>query len=323
MYSAITNLFYKLLVLLLSLSVGCAGGSVSPSTEATIAPKDEESCKLTSVLWADMQISDYLLKRNAPMVAACEDIANAQGTIDSLVMVGDIAENGKGTEYRVVLDNLNMFKGKVNHILPATGNHDIRLRVFSNTVKTFSEFSSSVNEALQLDKLYYSYEVNGYKFIILGSTRTEFEEAYINDVELNWLDSELKDATADGKPAFVILHQPLKDTHNLPDAWGSPIPTAGSVGAQSDELKRIMSSYKNVFLITGHLHSGFADHTYEDIDGNHGVNLPSLTIADDGYQHTGTGIVMEVYENSVLFRARDFSTGEYLPQFDHEWAIEK
>lgn len=323
MYSTITNIFYKILVMLLSLTVGCAGGSIYPSQDAAITPKDEENCKMTAVLWADTQISDYLLSRDEYMKAACRDIAAANGTIDALVIAGDIAENGKGSEYRVVLDNLNMFKGKVNNILPATGNHDIRLRIFGNTVKTFSEFSSAVNEKLNLDKLYYSYEVNGYKFIVMGSTRTEFEESYIDETELNWLDGQLKEATANGLPAFVILHQPLKDTHNLPDAWGSPIPTAGSVGAQSDDLKKIMSSYKNVFLITGHLHSGFASYTYEEIDGIHGVNLPSLTIADDGYEHTGTGIVMEVYEDTVLFRARDFSQGTYLPQFDMEYKIVK
>lgn len=323
MYTTITNLFYKLLVLLLSISVGCAGGSVAPSTDTPIAPENADECKMTAVLWADMQISDYLLSRNEPMKAACLDIANATEKIDALAMVGDIAENGKGSEYRVVLDNLNLFKGKVDNILPATGNHDIRLRIFSNTVKTFSEFSSSVNESLNLDKLYYSYEVNGYKFIVLGSTRTEFEEAYINEAELNWLDSELKSATENGLPVFVLLHQPLKFTHNLPDAWGSPIKSAGSVGAQSDDLKRIMSGYKNVFLITGHLHSGFASYTYEEIDGIHGVNLPSLTVAGDGYGHTGTGLVMEVYGDTVKFRARDFSKGEYLPQFDMEYTIVK
>lgn len=323
MYSFITNIFYKILVLLLSLSVGCAGGSVYPSEDAAIKARDTDNCKMTAVLWADMQISDYLLSRNEPMKAACRDIAAAEGTIDALVMAGDIAENGKGAEYRVVLDNINMFKGKVSNILPASGNHDIRLRIFNNTVKTFSEFSSSVNENLALDKLYYSYDVNGYRFIILGSTRTEFEEAYIDEAELAWLDAELKSATENGLPAFVILHQPLKYTHNLPDAWGSPIESAGSVGAQSDDLKRIMSAYKNVFLITGHLHSGFSSYTYEEIDGIHGVNLPSLTIADDGYAHTGTGLVMEVYEDTVLFRARDFSQGTYLPQFDMEFTIVK
>ena len=323
MYSTVTNIFYKILVLLLSLTVGCAGGSVYPSQDNIIKAQDEESCKMTAVLWADTQISDYLLSRDEYMKAACRDIAATDGSIDALVLAGDIAENGKGSEYRVVLDNLNIFKGKVDSILPATGNHDIRLRIFGNTVKTFAEFSSSVNENLNLDKLYYSYEVNGYRFIVLGSTRTEFEEAYINETELNWLDSQLKEATANGMPAFVVLHQPLKDTHNLPDAWGSPIQSAGSVGAQSDDLKKIMSGYENVFLITGHLHSGFSSYTYEEINGIHGINLPSLTIADDGYKHTGTGIVMEVYENKVLFRARDFSEGKYLPQFDTEYSLVK
>lgn len=323
MFNTITEVFYKILVLLLTLRVGCAGGVTPPSKDATIAPENAEACKMTAVLWGDPQISDYILERNNTIVAACQDISNTEGTIDALVIAGDITENGKGSEYRVLLDDLNMFKGKVNHILPATGNHDIRLRLFANSVKTFAEFASHVNSSLKLDKLYYSYEVNGYKFIILGSTRTEFEEAHIDRTELEWLDNELNDATANGLPAFVVIHQPLKNSHNLPAAWGSPFNSAGSVGKQSDDLKRIMSKYQNVFFINGHLHSGFAPHTYEEIEGIHSINLPSLTVIDDGYKHKGTGLVMEVYEDSVVFRARDFLKGEYLPQFNMTYQIVK
>ena len=154
----------------------------------------------------------------------------------------------------------------------------------------------------------------------MGTDKTEFEESYFSDEQLAWLDANLKDATADGKPAFVVCHQTLKNTHGLPDTWNSPIESAGSVGDQSDELYEIMNRYTNVFMISGHLHTGIGQYTYEKLGTIHSVNLPSLSInnKDGDYNDAGIGFTMEVLDDSVLFRARDFAKGAYLPDYDIE-----
>lgn len=318
MNTVFANIMYKLLVLLMSLSVlGC--GSLSPDTADPIASLDKENVKLTAVYWGDTQVSDYMPERQKNVLAACEDVNHSAEEIDALIIAGDIAENGKAAEYKLVLDDLGKIDN-VKHFIMATGNHDIRLRLFSRTVATFGEFVNMLEPELRLDRLYYSYEVNGYSFIVLGSTRTVFEEAYIDDNELAWLDSELADATADGKPAFVIVHQPLKLTHDLPDAWNSPFDFAGSIGEQSDAVTAILNKYDNVFLLTGHLHSGLGENNFEQIGNFVSVNVPSVGIVskDGGYEAAGTGYMIEVYEDSVLFRARNFAGGVYLPDFDRE-----
>lgn len=321
MNSLFANIMYKLLVFLMSLSVLSCGG-ISPDTSDRITSRDSESVKLTAVYWGDTQVSDYMPERQKNVAAACEDVNNAAESIDALVIAGDIAENGKAAEYRLVLDDLGKID-TVEHFIMATGNHDIRLRIFSQTVATFSEFVNVLEPNLQLDKLYYSYEVNGYSFIVLGSTRTVFEEAYIDEAELTWLDSELAGATADGKPAFVIVHQPLKLTHDLPNAWNSPFDFAGSIGEQSDDITALLNKYDNVFLLTGHLHSGLGENNFEQIGNFVSVNVPSVGIVskDGGYEAAGTGYMIEVYENSVLFRARNFAAGNYLPEFDREFTL--
>ncbi len=321
MNTVFAKLMYKLIVLLTTLSVlGCGG--LAPATDDPIKSLDPQNVKLTAVLWGDTQVSDYMPERQKNVLAACGDVNNSAEEIDALIIAGDIAENGKAAEYMLVRDDLKTIS-TVKNILPATGNHDIRLRLFSQTVKRFAEFAAAVNPELQLDRLYYSYEVNGYKFIVLGSARTVFEEAYIDDDELCWLDAELASAVSDGKPAFVIVHQPLKLTHDLPNAWNSPFDFAGSIGEQSDAVTEILNKYDNVFLLTGHLHSGLGDNNFEQIGNFVSVNVPSVGIVskDGGYEAAGTGYMIEVYENRVVFRARNFAAGTYLPEFDREFPV--
>lgn len=321
MFSAVSTFFYKLLVFLMTVSNLIAPGKVPGNTDPIAPAKD--GAKLHVVFWGDSQVSDYLLSRQKAFSAACLDVANAAVAPDAVLIAGDIAENGKASEYRLILDDLKTVEN-VDRFVLATGNHDVRMRVFSQTVKSFGEFCKEADPANPIDgKLYYTYEVNGYAFIVLGCTRTEFEEAYLDDAELLWLDAELAKATKNGLPAFVVLHQPLKKTHNLPAAWGSPLPAAGSVGAQSDQIKDILNKYRNVFLLTGHLHSGLSAVNFETVGNFVSVNVPSVGIVskDGGYEASGTGYMLEVYENEVLFRARDFASGLYLPEFDRAFPI--
>ena len=320
MYSTLATVLYKLLAAFLSLALALFPAA-TPAVDDPVSPASDAS--LVAVLWADTQVADYLPSRTKNLKAAVTDLAAAKG-VDALILDGDIAENGKLAEYRVVIEELSRLDN-VAHVIPATGNHDIRLRNFNKTVETFSSFCEAVNPALKLDKLYYSYVVNGCTFVVLGSTETAFEEAAISDGELSFLDAALAKATSGGKPAFVLLHQPLKNTHGLPDSWGSPIESAGSVGKDSERLAYVMNKYENVFLITGHLHSGLGPNNFEDVGRVHCVNLPSIGIVskDGGFEAAGCGYVMEVTDSAVTFRARDFISGCFLPQYDRAFALVK
>ena len=156
------------------------------------------------------------------------------------------------------------------------------------------------------------------------TTGATFEEAYISDAQLEWLDSEI--AAENGKPTFVICHQPLKLTHDLPNTWGNGTNlNAGSVGDQSDEIKEILTKYENVVFITGHLHTGFGDASYETIDNLHIVNVPALSIdnKDGKYNGSGLGYIVEVYDEEIIFRARNLETGEWLTDYNEVITIKK
>ncbi len=293
---------------------------VAPSDKDPIDHLDK-NVKLTAAMWADSQISNYLFERMPVIKGAGEDLANSSVDIDALIIAGDIAENGLQCEYDAVYDAVKDAPVK-NHIM-ATGNHDVRLRLYKQSIARFADFTNRLNEnsksKLTIDSARYSCEVNGYTFVVMGTDRTEFEEAFISEEQLDWLDETLKAKSGKGKPVFVILHQILKDTHGLPLTWGSGTnKNAGSVGEQSDDIKAILNKYKDIILITGHMHTGFGQYTYEKIGNFHSVNLPSITIdnKDGDYNGPGIGYMMEVYSSKVVFRARDFDDGKYLSDYD-------
>ena len=163
-----------------------------------------------------------------------------------------------------------------------------------------------------------------------------FEEASFSSAQLQWVNIELKEATKEGKPVFVLCHQSLAESHGLPNTWGSAnstpddtdLPTyerkddydyTGSIGEHSNDIYDIISKYKNVFFLTGHLHTGFGKYTYQTISEENnvqGVNVPSVGIdnKDGTYNNPATGLYVEVTNDQVIFHARDFGHGKFLSE---------
>ncbi|MCR5485480.1 MAG: metallophosphoesterase [Clostridiales bacterium] len=279
--------------------------------------KASADCRLKFIAWADPQISNYILKRDPIFVSSCEDVKNSKTKFDAMLIAGDIVENGLPCETEHVTENLP--KDNIKNFVLATGNHDVRLHPYKQTVKRFTAFTNGLNEEigskLRIDALHYKTVINGYTFIVLGTDKTMFEEAYLSDSQLSWLDDSLKEASKSGKPIFVTVHQPFKKSHGLPKTWNSPTQYAGSIGAQSDALKNVLKKYKKIILISGHLHTGIGEYTYQNIEGIHSVNLPSLCVQnrDGRVNDHGLGFWVEVFRTKVVFHARNFSEGKDYP----------
>ena len=322
----IQQISFKIFTLIITIMYSFNGGVVAPSTADPIKAKDPRNVELVFATLADPQVSNYMFGRYQSFQEACMDLENAECEFDAIVGIGDIAENGLLEEYQLVYNEIN---GLSKRFIMAEGNHDIRLRAYSQSYDRFSNFTNALNRdesmtenAYADGKFAYSEILNGYKFIVMGSDKSVFEESYISPEQLEWIDNEL--ATEKGKPVFVVLHQPLKLTHNLPTTWGNGTnKEAGSVGDQNDEIKALLAKHaadSTVILITGHLHAGFSQYSYEQIEGFHSFNVPSFTIenkdGEEGGNGAGLTYIVEVYDDEVLFRARNCKTGEWLPKWD-------
>ncbi len=328
-----SDAIFQLISMIMSLLMSF-GAITIPGTEDVIK-QIESDAVINFVVTGDPQVCNYNPTRETNLISTAEDLKNSETTLDAFIIAGDVVENGFQDEFDRVYEDIKDINA-ANFIMCA-GNHDIRLREYEQSTERFVNFTNALNiEQNAIDALRYTYELNGYKFIVMASDQHEFEKAFISDEQLQWLNLELKAANAEGKPVFVICHYPLAEGHGLPDTWGSAnapgepgrLPEyvrqddydfTGSIGEQSNDVYDIISKYKNVFFITGHLHTGFGINTYQAInEANNvqGINVPSIGIdnKDGTYNNPGTGLYVEVTPDEVIFRARDFANGKYLSE---------
>ncbi len=331
--------FFELMSLIMSFLFSI-GAIATPGT-ADVIKQINDDANIKFVVTGDPQVCSYNPSRETNLIASAQDLMNSQDVLDAFIIAGDIAENGLEAEFDRVYEDIKDIPA--NNFIMAAGNHDIRLREYEQCKTTFLTFMNAFNkEENHQTELHYEYDVNGYKFLVIGSDAAEFEMAYISSEQLQWLNLSLKEYTKNGDPVFVICHYPLAESHGLPNTWGSANSTpteglgeyvrrdsydyTGSIGEQNNEIYDVISQYENVFFITGHLHTGFGYYTYQTIDAENnvqGINVPSVGIdnKDGTYNNPGTGVYVEVTDDQVIFYARDFVEGRYLTKADFPEAI--
>lgn len=308
------KLFRKIFALFTALfiSLGWLG---YPSTESPITFADKENVKLSFVAVSDVHVMDESITE-FNFENLFKDLGNSEEKFDAMVIAGDLTELGLKGEYDRffgVLDKQEV----IDKLIVATGNHDVRYAYKKNKPLIMNK----VEEYLDLDtkgESFYKYEINGYKFVVMGSERQEFERAYISDRQLEFLDTELKASAENGQVTFVICHQPLKNTHGLPEVWRT-----GDLGDQSEQVREILTKYKNVIYMNGHLHDGMYERSVETLaDHVYSVNLPSFGKTNDfGVKDKGIGYYIEVYGDKVSFHGRNFLKGHDVDfDFDLELA---
>lgn len=237
------------------------------------------------------------------------DVLNSSEKTDALLLAGDIADYGLKKEYERFFRVFLKYKDKMK-LFVTMGNHDARFFFKSASTVTNSNIEKLLGIKLH-GKTYYSYDVKGYRFIVICTEKAVLEKAYISPEQISFLDRELKSATSEGKPCFVMCHQPFAFTHGLPEVWKT-----GDMGEQNDEVRAVMEKYKNVFFINGHLHGGVCNYVEEVL--NKESNVISISIPcyrkENNFGHTdaGVGYYCEVYDGKVIFRARNFLKGEYV-----------
>ena len=240
---------------------------------------------------------------------AFEDLSNSQEKFDAFMMAGDLVDYGTNNEYKRFFRAFDNQKA-VSNIFVTLGNHDARFFYRKNikiVMKKVEEYLKIKTEG----RSYYSYDVNGYTIIVLCTEKRVLEKAHISKEQIAFLDKELQRGTKDGKPVFVMCHQPFAETHGLPEVWKT-----GDMGEQNDEVRAVMEKYKNVFFINGHRHGGIFEKIAETLNEENGVysiSIPGYRKPNNfGIKDCGVGYYCEVYDDRVVFKARNFLKGEYI-----------
>lgn len=289
------------------------------------APKNEDILLNVSVI-SDTHIDYKWPIGEALLRRALKDISSSSAPVDAVVVSGDLTNYGdkESMGHFFELFRVNCLS---DYWIIATGNHDIghvkdvtQQEARERFIGLYNEYTGS-----EIENIYYSKVINGYRFIVMGDQGDDtWDESEIHEDQLEFLDSEL--SLADGKPVFVICHQPLKGTNGQGKIWGNIC-----IGDASDAVLSVIEKYSNVFFISGHSHVGINGELnrklygfccVETINGVNYINLPTYTIVNrHGFPWGGLGMQLEVYEGEVIVRARSFLTSDWYDCYEFNLPI--
>jgi Icc-related predicted phosphoesterase len=227
---------------------------------------------------------------------------------------GDLTESGYAeqlAEYKVCVDT---YATKPVYVI--SGNHE-----------SYGGLDiASVIETYTGKPLYYSFEQGNDVFIMLGIVE---EYNLFTDAELQWLYETLE--ANRNKRCFVFQHvfNGKEKEAVCGNAYGLYRNYCWSNATQTTIFESLMEHYKNVIWFHGHSHFRFnlqsKDCTYANIDKSNGywsVHIPSISVPREDADGDGTteyytagseGYVVDVYENHIVLRGRDFVAEEFLP----------
>jgi len=260
-------------------------------------------------------ISDIHIKEddssgsNVNFKKALKDIEEADFESDALCFAGDFTDNGSEVQYNNFYKIIN--SAKHPPIYPVIGNHEIRWRNGG-----YSEAQKRFLDKTGMPAIYYDKWIKGYHFIFLASEKDLKDMAYLSPDQLKWLETKLSEKSDISKPVFVFLHQPLKDTVPLTsasDGYTEKDPTDGVV--QDKELKEIFSKYPQTIFFTGHTHMNLTS-SNEVYRSNicTMVNTASVSYLWNGPSGGSQGLFIDVYNDKVLIKGRDFTNKEWIPK---------
>ncbi len=309
--------YLKTIALILTVFIFIPSGAVP----GEIAKADEENCLLTATVLSDLHMEGNNTSRHKRVGGVL--YAAEKSDSDVLLLLGDNTMNGQIIETLFAYGLVSRFFGGKS-ILVAPGNHDTDTG--ENTTGTFETLSKrfvSMRNAFfgdSGDKVYFSREEKGYKFIVLGGEGRTGEDGkqILSDEQLDWLEGELAAAAESGKPCFILNHYLVYGRN------GGRSYAAFNIADKNDRLTEILeSSGVRTFYFSGHSHYGVSDDSVQTAGNVTYINLPATGNpgnyypADEECGKDGIGMQMEVYESSVVLRFRNYLTGEWLEGYDN------
>ena len=226
--------------------------------------------------------------------------------IDTAVYTGDNVMNGQLLENLFFYTALRSIKPAENNFVVA-GNHD-----FGNGA---GDYASLRDDFIRFNKLilgndfgndYYYNVVNGCYMIVLASEDPNAGDFTMGQQQFSWLEGVLKEAKAADAPIFVFNHFPLRYLDN------------DSVIHHS-QLGPMLRDYGVDLFVHGHIHDDLGTDNFYEYYGINNINLPRITETTNYV--AGDGIVVEVYENEILVRGRDFISGEWIDGLEYRHPI--
>ncbi len=138
---------------------------------------------------------------------------------------------------------------------PVIGNHDILgIADASPLTPDHPKYGKTYFlERFGLDRTYYSFDHEGWHFVILDSVQIQGNtyRGWVDDEQLAWLDDDLG---ASGQPTVVAAHIPIFSNYiEYTRGTADPLP-AGIAVVNAHEVARVLSKHDVRLVLGGHLH---------------------------------------------------------------------
>ena len=282
-----------------------------PIKSETIAPLDKDNLRLQLAVMADLHTEGNNIGRFKINTQSVKHLDAVKDTADALVLLGDNTMNGQTGEalfFYGMMETVN----PIRPYYPIIGNHDVgngdaSKGSFEKLRERQLDYLNTFVDA-SLTELYYSKTVNDYTLIFLAPDTSECNERNYSDAQLDFLEAQLDAAAEGSKPVFVFTHYP-----------------ASRVDQGYERYVSLMTKYPNTFAVVGHMH--YYIH-FDTIRGGEyrtpEIWVPCLSMmGDDGgpTDKTGLGYLMEVYDDTVVFRGINYYTGE-LTDVEQTYALQ-
>ena len=303
--SPILRMFSVLLCVTMVLLCG-----VSPAK--TYDVREPDSCKLNFAVISDSHIEGNNFNRYKVFERSLQSLKKHKSGHDAVIFLGDNTMNCQNIENMLFHGTVRMLL-KDETVLPVMGNHDI-----GNGNGDYSQLQNrwyDYTEAFfgkKLEHPYYYDVIDGCYFIVLGMEAHLVHEMMMTEEQFAWLADVLAQAAESGKPAFVFSHYPADYVIDE---------TEEETGRLIDILAEYNETH-DLFYFCGHTHMPlFQFWSFHNDEGFPETYLPRLTdLAGSGdneiFDRSGVAIEVEVYEDEVLIRGRNFYTGEWLEDED-------
>jgi 3',5'-cyclic AMP phosphodiesterase CpdA len=300
------------------------------------AEKAEETTAAgTGPLMSMFVISDIHISMDDPQTSrkfkqALEDMKAFDMPIEALMMTGDLTDTGTERDYKELTRLMSGYR--LPPVGANMGNHDYyTVWLNKNNGWDKNTFPNGKTDALSREqflklmnykKTYNEMTVKGYTVLLLSQEAYVQEKpevgegAWYSDEQMNWFKSRIAEAAKEGKPVFVMTHQPL-----------APIGSDGGTHQliRSKQFREILKPYKNVFVLCGHRHQDFTNGTNHYVREtfhyfhNSSVTRPlSRNFQQEAKDHA-QGMYIQVYADKVVLRGREFSTRKFIDEAN--WTI--
>ncbi|TBL76393.1 phosphohydrolase [Paenibacillus thalictri] len=284
---------------------------------------------LSYIILSDLHVSIYDPNTIKHLKEALDDITHFESKVEAVIITGDITEYGIESDYK---EFEKIIKGyKLPPVYVNMGNHDyyhvwidkdggFNKDTFPNG-KTDAQSRDRFMKFFGLQKPFTDAKLGNYQFLMMSQETYSQEKpevgegAWYSDEQMNWLKTKIGE-NKDGKPVFVMIHQPL--------------PPAGKDGGthqliRAKQFRETLKAHPNVFVFCGHRHQDFQNGVphYEKetfhLFHNSSVGRVLNRQYENASKEKAQGLYVQVYQDKVTIRGREFPKKAWLKEAD--WTI--